>query len=458
MLTQYAGFPTFEVMYDTGGHLVDPTVESEMTTYFGAGAGVGVTDVIVISHGWNNDIADARALYFNFFASFAQTLPQSQLHGQERSFGIVAIFWPSKRFADADLISGGAAALASPVDARLSAQLASFTDLFSSDPAASQKVRHLQSLLPTLETDPAAQDDYVATLVSMVPQPRYEVDEGLDAARTFLNTASGHEVLQRLSTPFIPVAPRVPPSAGVGGAASLAPPIPGTGAAAGWLTDLAGGIKAAAANLGNVMTYYTMKDRAGVVGRTGAAETVGKLRDARLLLNIHLVGHSFGGRLVTAVANQMASAGKSLQSMALLEAAYSHNGLAKNWDGQGTDGAFRQVITARSVAGNILITHSAHDFPVGTAYPIASRIMNQAASALVGGPNDVYGGMGRNGAQHTPEAIDDTLHAIGAGYAPLPAGQWIRNLNGDGPLPAPTIESHGDVAKPEITWALQEHI
>jgi hypothetical protein len=29
--------------------------------------GSGVTDLFVLSHGWNNDMADARALYTKFF-------------------------------------------------------------------------------------------------------------------------------------------------------------------------------------------------------------------------------------------------------------------------------------------------------------------------------------------------------------------------------------------------------
>ena len=35
----------------------------------------------------------------------------------------------------------------------------------------------------------------------------------------------------------------------------------------------------------------------------------------------------------------------------------------------------------------------------------------------------------------------------------FPFGKTIRNLNGDGPSPRPMINSHGDVAKPEIAWA-----
>ena len=164
-----------------------------------------------------------------------------------------------------------------------------------------------------------------------------------------------------------------------------------------------------------------------------------------------MIGHSFGGRLVTAAANALATP-KAIATLVLLEAAYSHNGLAQNWDGAGHDGAFRPVMSRPEIAGNTLITHSVHDTAVGIAYPLASRLMNQVAAAL-GDANDKFGGMGRNGAQHTPEALDDFLLPVGQAYTPLPAGKTVRNLNGDGPAPKPTITSHGDVAKPEILWA-----
>ena len=136
--------------------------------------------------------------------------------------------------------------------------------------------------------------------------------------------------------------------------------------------------------------------------------------------------------------------------------------MAKNWDGQQHDGSFRAVIANRKVSGPILITHSEHDTAVGIAYPIASRTMNQVASALIGGPTDIYGGMGRNGAQHTPEVadaptLDRPLQPVGGDYPPLDlASAWVRNINGDGP--GPTISGHGDVAKPEIAYAILRHI
>jgi hypothetical protein len=449
MLTQYGGYPAFDVMYDIGGHLVDPGAETEAVTYFGSGPGKDITDVVMISHGWNNDIAEARLLYHNFFNAFSPLAKQLK---PARAFGVVALFWPSKRFADSSLIPGGAAGLTDPTALRLNAQLDQFAEMFGGDPTSGAKIAHLRSLVPVLHVSANAQDDYVSTLASLVPNPRYEVDEGLEGARGDLASVPGHIVLSRLSTPTV----------------GVTQPLPGSGGATG-LGSVLGGIKSAAADLGDLITYYTMKDRAGIVGRTGAVSTLralGKARVAGSPLKIHLVGHSFGGRLVTSAANSLNGANASVPefvgSMTLLEAAYSHNGLAANWDQKGTSGSFRSVISDVKVKGPILISHSSHDLPVGLAYPLASRLRNQVGAALFGGPDDIYGGMGRNGAQHTPEVeADVSLKAVSdsAKYPPPPSRPcWVLNINGDGPPPAPTITAHGDVAKPELAAAMLNYL
>src|SRR6185312_12660238 len=463
MMVHYGGFPAFDLMYDTGGHLVDPAAEDEALNYLGGQDSAAITDIAVISHGWNNDISEARVLYSNFFSALQSVVPKEpRWAAANRQLAVIAVFWPSKRFVEADLIPGGAAGLADGMDAKLNAQLDILQQLYAGDPAAAGKVQHARDQIAKLEVSQSAQDDFVFALKSMLPPPRGERDEGLDDAREQLDHSSspGHAVLSRLSVPVFPVMHNSSSASG-GAALALAMAAGGgtVGGAANIFTDIGSGIKAGASRLLNLFTYYTMKDRAGIVGRTGAAQTVAKIQAASISrtaagkkpLKIHLMGHSFGGRLVTSVANALAP-GKKVDSILLLQAAYSHNGMAKNWDSKNDDGAFRAVAANPNVAGPMLITHSVHDQAVGLAYPLASRLMNQVAAAI-GDANDPFGGMGRNGAQHTPEAFDDFLGAVEFKYQAAAAGKFIRNLNADGPTPKPTITGHSDVAKPEIAWA-----
>jgi hypothetical protein len=103
------------------------------------------------------------------------------------------------------------------------------------------------------------------------------------------------------------------------------------------------------------------------------------------------------------------------------------------------------------VTGATVITHSKNDQAVGMAYPVAARLADQEA-ADIGDANSPFGGMGRNGAQKTALTNFWTLGPPSTVYAFQP-GQ-IFNLCGDGTPGQPgVIESHGDVAKPEIAHA-----
>lgn len=435
-MTTYGSFTAFELMYDTTGHPVDATVQAGFLDWL-QHDGLPTTDVVLISHGWNNNIDEARQLYSGFFQSMSSVIADKHV-AEDRQFAVGAIFWPSKKFADTDLIPGGAAAVAPTMDDKLNVQLDQLKVILGGEPDAAAKIEHARQQIASLDQSQSAQNDFVAAIVSALPAPRNEKDEGLDDAMTQLKSGSltGSDVLHRLAIPLLPVAPL---------------PV-GAGAHALGFGGLLGGIKAGASRLANYFTYYLMKDRAAIIGRAGVHDLVLALQGlagTRPALRIHLIGHSFGGRLVTATAGSLTSP-RSIESLVLLEAAYSHNGLAKDWDAENHDGSFRGLVTLPAIAGETLITHSKHDTAVGIAYPLASRIMHQLASAL-GDANDPYGGMGRNGAQHTPEAFDDTLQPLTATYHALPQGKTIRNLNGDGPNPI--IESHGDVTKPEIVWA-----
>jgi hypothetical protein len=444
-MTNYSVYPAFEIFYNTIGQLVDPSAEAELLSWLASEKAAPVTDLILISHGWNNDIPEARKLYTDFFTAM-NSVQTSQHVATDRNFAVAAIFWPSKRFALPGQISGGAAALAPTEAEQLNDQLDQLKLALADDPIATAKIDLARAQIPALEGSLGAQDAFVAALMSLLPAPGTNPDEGMDEpiASAKTGTVPGNIILSRISAPNFP---------------DLSVQADDASGYALGLGDLVGNITSAANSLANLTTYYIMKERAGTVGTTGVLQTILNIQVARPALRLHLIGHSFGGRLVTAATNALHSENK-IASMLLLEAAYSHYGLALNWDGEGHDGAFRSVVSGPKIKGNILITHSVNDTAVGLAYPLASSIMGQVAanlatdiaSEVIGGPEDKFGGMGRNGARETPEAFDDILKPVGTPYTPLPDHKTIRNLNGDGPLPGPTIESHGDVAKPEIAW------
>jgi hypothetical protein len=454
----FGPFATVEVPFDKNAAITPlGPIDGSGATAAVAALAANSADLIVISHGWNNDVIDARALYTGFFASVATAWSAAGLTPADaQSTGVVALYWPSKRFDEADLIPGGAAAIAdpAPVDygAAITAQIANLKDPFGQFDAGQQQLLDTAlAQVPSLDTE-AGQNAYVAALAALFPASG-ENDPGLDASKGGFANRSGSQILQDIQTQLgiAPAAP-VTGAAATGGAEAIDadPAASGAGAAAGF--NPIAGIQQAANLLLNLTTYYVMKERAGTVGQTGAAPLIASALQSNPGLRVHLVGHSFGGRLVTSLANSLPD-GLQVRSMSLLQAAYSHYGLAPAPpDGSRPVGAFRDVIAKNKVRDIIQITHSCHDWAVGAAYPIASFISRDTASAVPisvpGTADSPWGGMGASGAQQTAEAFDDTLVDGNGPYAPMPAGKLIRNLTGDA-----FISGHGDVDGSQVAWA-----
>jgi hypothetical protein len=306
--------------------------------------------------------------------------------------------------------------------------------------AVRKKVERATALLPKLETDAKAQAQFVKIIRSLLNEKAAEADDG---TKEFFKVKDS-QLLQNLRKEAVVVAA---PTRG-GGAADMGSlstaGASGGGGAAGFFSDLGDSITAGARRLLNFTTYYQMKERAGTVGTKGVAPMLAQLRKQSPNLRIHLVGHSFGGRLVTAAAHASTTATRP-SSLTLLQAAYSHNGLSSKFDGK-TDGFFRKVVSEGKVRGPILITHTKNDKAVGIAYPLASRI-NGVKTAALGDENDPYGGIGRNGAQKTPEAVVGDLQALNTPYS-FAAGK-VFNLRSDA-----FIGDHSDICKPQVAWAL----
>jgi hypothetical protein len=440
--------PIFDVEFTKDGDIFQqPQIDALL-------AGLGpATDLLVLSHGWNNDKADASQLYEELLGNIdklldlrSQASVPAPLQGfvdrlRNRNFAAVRVFWPSKKFTDADLIPGGGVASAA-AEAENAAAVNRILDRLKDDPqvlgGADRNPAHVaamesaKALVPQLATTDAKKE-FVKLLRSILDPSMKEND---DASAGFF-VVDAETLFENAQTPV--VAPAAP-GGGAGGGSTL-----GNGGAAG-LGDLLSGVQAAARRIANFATYYQMKSRAGTVGSKGAADLLRRVRAAKPAIRIHLVGHSFGGRLVTAAAHTL-PATTDLVTMSLLQAAFSHNGLSEGFgEAHKEKGFFRALVDEKRISGPVIITHTKNDKAVGVAYPLASRIAGQNAAAL-GDQNDPYGGMGRNGAQNTKEADNRfTLGLPGTPYS-FEKGK-IHNISSD------LIQDHGDVRRIEVAYAI----
>ena len=234
-------------------------------------------------------------------------------------------------------------------------------------------------------------------------------------------------------------------------------PVGGTSAAgsdrvyegAAGLGDFFKGIVAGASNLLNYVTYYQMKERAGTVGRTGVNAAISAVRKTHPHVRIHLVGHSFGCRVVTAaVTGSAPSVMGFANSMSLLQGAFSHYSFSASYDKSNKPGFFRNLVSEARVSGPVVITHTRADKAVGIAYAVASRAARQIAAA-VGDKDDPYGGLGSNGAQKTNEARSISMPQAGAPFGQPLGPRTLTNLLADS-----LIKNHGDVRNKHCAYVV----
>src|SRR5688500_10023911 len=417
----------------------------------------GTTDLIVISHGWNNNKAEAEALYTSLFENFVDVAGNDP-EIKKRKLAIVGVIWPAQKFDQVITESpagggqaGGAASLGAPDEAADKAVMVEAikraAPLFD-DPGDDKRLKRLQKLANSkLEHDEKAQKEFMKTLRELVDLEAGQ-QHSEDSSDVFFE-GQPSVIFENASKPT--------PASASGPAPAPAPATPGSsprdgaGSAAGFFGKIFSKISNTVTNLMNLTTYFEMKKRAGNVGKAGVAPLLDKL--AGQVERIHLVGHSFGGRVVTTAAAN--STTKKIRSMGLLQAAFSHNGFSKS-----KKGFFRSVVDNKRVNGPIFITHTKNDKAVGLAYPAASRISNDQSSAF-GGADDPFGGIGSNGAQQMEAGeifeTTKTMQPVGGAY------QWkagrLHNLDSTKFIIDPKGgDAHGFVFVKEVAWAISRAI
>jgi hypothetical protein len=432
MKKRIGGRPYWEVTFDKEGKLLDG---NGLPGELGAEQ---VTDLFIFSHGWNSSAQGARRHYD---AIFGQIAAQS---GANQAVGFAGVFWPSLLFPQDDPAASGPV-LADGNNTQSLSPLAAPAPL---GPGESEAVSSGPEIAAALTSAFPGQEEDLAVLGDLLerrPQDPDELDRFVRLARGLVTTPNDAPEDNGEETTLVKSPRNV-----LDAMAALATPTVSN--VQGF--NPFGALWKGAKELLRTTSYYEMKNRAGVVGEKGLARLVNDLAATPAAPRIHLLGHSFGARLVSYVLPGLPTSAHGAQSpvksLLLLQGAFSHFAFADKapvTDGKGALAAFGD-----RVDGPLLATYTGKDRAVGWWYPNASRLAWQDSQDLRN-PNFRWGGMGTDGYQQEG-AEAATLKAQGSAYQ-LQKGHFYR-LNADAVINRRLSwfsGSHSDIDKPEVAWA-----
>ncbi|MFD4244783.1 serine-threonine protein kinase [Streptomyces sp. NPDC058525] len=421
-------------------------------------ARIEATDLLVFAHGWNSDRSTATRLYERFFAPFPG------LVGPGVRLGYVGVVWPSMRFSDEpipDFEERGALAepgFGTALDPGTRRALGEFW------PGREAELDRVAELLEERPESEAAFIEFGALVRELAGVDVVDVAEVTDTTDT-ADAAGGADPAGTAGAAGTVDAAVLMPSAAPVPAVfaedvlevcrALAEALGEAGGPAGGAGErplaFGGGLRPlwnGAKELLRQATYYKMKKRAGVVGERGLGPVLTELAHRRPGLRIHLIGHSFGARLVSFSLRAVPDGARHIGSLTLLQGAFSHyvfsDRLPHDRNRAGALGGLQ-----RKVDGPVVACHSPHDTSLRVFYPLASRMAGDSAGLL--GLDERWGAIGHDGVRAVagaPRLTLDTALREGvpaAGCVSVDAGSVVRR--GGAPSGAHSDICHAELAR-----------
>ncbi|MFG2974377.1 hypothetical protein ACGFYY_15460 [Streptomyces sp. NPDC048331] len=429
----------FLLRYDEDGRLLSPRAEEELKQRL-----PGVTDVYLFSHGWNNVFDQALERYRSFVNGYME---------QRRAFAIptpqgyrpllIGIIWPSTSFVF-PWEAGPEIAAAPDPEGREAAEVQEMLELVAKSLPGAKR----PELTERIDGHTAIDRDDALNLAGLLLgtlRAQVDPDDGSRAptAEEFLNTlqasaAGGHPV--PTDTDRIGLVPDE-------GNEDGAPPVGGA-------PDVAGGLSFDPRILLRTATVWKMKARAGDIGAHGVSPLVGHILQQGGP-RLHLIGHSFGARVLLSALATAAPAHKA-HSMLLLQPAVNRWCFAGNVAGTGRKGGYHAVPDL--LERPLLTTLSEHDEPLRTFFHLAMRGSSQLGEPDIAafGNTDLYGALGGYGpAEEAGRTAEADAIFPDKGRYDLQSGARIIAVDGSVEFEGkPAIPGHGEVSSPVTWWAL----
>jgi DNA/RNA endonuclease G (NUC1)/V8-like Glu-specific endopeptidase len=415
------------VAYDADGNERTDGAGAPASDQVAAALAGPVTDVIVFSHGWLNDVPSARRSYASWIDSMRgrqDDLARLRLARPGFKPLLIGLHWPSQPWGDERLAAafspdgsladrlvasfaarlGGAETVRAPLRAVIDRALSAkdprkWPGSLRDDYEALDAALGLQSL--GAGAPPGADRD------AFDPESIFEEVKGEEAARASFSLIDSDTLLAPL----------------------------------------------------RALSFWKMKDRGRLIGEQAAHALLARLQAATAGRDVrfHLVGHSFGCIMVSAAAAGPAGGAglpRPVDSLVLLQGAVSLWAYCASIAfARGRPGYFARLLTG-GVRGPVVTTQSRYDTAVGTWYPRGATVARQVSFAL--GQLPKYGGIGAFGVQGPGLAItDDAMRPADAacGFE----GGRVYNLEASAYIRTSLSwfsGAHSDICHPEVAHAI----
>ena len=367
---------------------------------------VDATDVLILAHGWNETVTSARDLYGLILAQVRGVLGDGQPPAAPLNVAVVGVQWPSM------ILTGDVAA---GVDGWRTSVRAALPSRFQPD---------VDELFALLDARPASRDDVVhfmallRRLAGAVPGARRDDD--------------GDRAIVASADPFFDLQALVEPQAAAG------------------FADVFDRVWRGAREALRATTFWQMKRRAATTGALGLGPLLADVALKRPEVRLHLIGHSFGARLVANALPSLSATSSNVASMTLLQGAFSHFAFAERLPQEPTRRGQLAGMESR-VRGPIVATHTRADTALSTLYPLAARMSGDDAADV--DRVSRFGALGADGAQLSGARATKLL-AAGAPYA-LTSGH-VTNVDANAVMNrgGPPDGAHSDLGHPEVGWLI----
>jgi hypothetical protein len=423
-------FPYYIVPFDKDGQCEGPKTRDHLITN-----APGCTDIFLFSHGWNNDWTAATDRYEHFIKGFMSLRSQRQLP-IPKSYRplLVGIFWPSQALTWFESEQGPDIAASDPTSQDQATSTSSqLLREIASDLRSEQRSR-FYALAQADSLDHGEATELATMLAGLLGEDDEASEVGPPAPIDLLAAARAMTLAE-------------PDYDAVGTATTIRSIQP---EAAFGLGDVLKALDPR--NLVKPFTVWRMKDRAGKVGAHGVANLLEALLAAtghsstHPQARIHLLGHSFGCKVVMTATCALPSQCRQIESALLLQPAVSQYAFAPVVPKRNVPGGFIKAL--QRIRRPIMATFSEHDTALTAMFHLAVRRHDDLGELQMaaGGTPSHFGALGGFGPQESNAAIVPICDAPAA-YNLTGTGRII-GING-----TRTIGGHGDISNPSTWWA-----